>query len=231
MTELGELTKIGVKYHTDKAWQKKHTETYSKIFDERGIDRNSEINFLEVGISHGCSHLMWYDYFKNANIIGLDIWKIDEYYNKPGLTPNDEIKYFTDTDGEKKDKLEYIKHLLKEKDSRLHLFEGCQTDVSGFRLLRAIYNDMHVIMDDASHIDDKTKETFLHAFPLLVSGGIYIIEDLESFGSKVQRKVIKDFAYWKDNGKFNYLENFDDIESAELIHSGGGYMFGLICKK
>ena len=121
--------------------------------------------------------------------------------------------------------------MLKEKDSRLHLFEGCQTDESHFRLLRAIFNDMHVIMDDASHIDDKTKETFLHAFPLLVSGGIYIIEDLESFGSKVQRKVIKDFAYWKDNGKFNYLENFDDIESAELIHSGGGYMFGLICKK
>jgi hypothetical protein len=46
-------------------------DSYDEIFEK--FDRNSNINFLEIGIQKGGSLLAWKDYFTNSNIYGVDI--------------------------------------------------------------------------------------------------------------------------------------------------------------
>jgi len=69
---MDDLTKIGIKYHTDKAYHHKYTTYYHNIFNKY---RNSPIRFLEVGISKGPSMRMWNDYFNNIELVGIDINK------------------------------------------------------------------------------------------------------------------------------------------------------------
>jgi len=49
--------------------------TYGKAYDMifESFDRNSELDILEIGIQRGGSMCAWKDYFKNANIYGVDI--------------------------------------------------------------------------------------------------------------------------------------------------------------
>jgi SAM-dependent methyltransferase len=46
-------------------------DSYDEIFEQ--FDRNSNIDFLEIGIQKGGSLLAWKDYFINSNIYGVDI--------------------------------------------------------------------------------------------------------------------------------------------------------------
>lgn len=54
-------------------------DSYDEIFEE--FKRDSEINFLEIGIQKGGSLLAWAEYFTNGNIYGVDIIDcvLDEY--------------------------------------------------------------------------------------------------------------------------------------------------------
>lgn len=69
---MDDLTKIGIKYHTDKAFHHKYTTYYDTIFSKF---RNSYIRFLEIGISKGPSMRMWNEYFNNKELVGIDINK------------------------------------------------------------------------------------------------------------------------------------------------------------
>jgi hypothetical protein len=65
-------------------------------------------------------------------------------------------------------------------EERIHFFEGSQTDT---RFLSEVANKMapdgfDIIIDDASHIGEYTKQSFWHLFNNhLKPGGLYIIED------------------------------------------------------
>lgn len=71
---MDELTLLANKYGSDKGnlYGSKHnfTEIYSKYFN---FFRYKKINLLEIGINDGSSLKMWYDYFPNATIYGIDI--------------------------------------------------------------------------------------------------------------------------------------------------------------
>jgi hypothetical protein len=43
-----------------------------------------------------------------------------------------------------------------------------------------IYDRPNIIIDDASHINKLTIQSFMILFPLLAPGGIYVVEDIES---------------------------------------------------
>ena len=60
-------------YDTDKG-RTDYLEKYESYFHHL-TDR--KINLLELGIKRGGSLLMWRDYFKNGQIIGLDIDPVD----------------------------------------------------------------------------------------------------------------------------------------------------------
>jgi len=67
---MSELEEIGKKHGTDKGT----IHSYLKIYEEKFEKwKNSSISLLELGVQKGCSCKMWLEYFKEANIIGIDI--------------------------------------------------------------------------------------------------------------------------------------------------------------
>jgi 8-demethyl-8-alpha-L-rhamnosyltetracenomycin-C 2'-O-methyltransferase len=61
------------------------------------------------------------------------------------------------------------------------LFEqGSQDDLEFWQRLVDTYGQPNVFIDDASHINPLTIDTFRIMFPMLKSGGTYVVEDLES---------------------------------------------------
>lgn len=68
---LDKLSKLAIKYGTDK-WSRKHhyTPVYYKLFNKQ---RKSFKKVLEIGIGEGPSLRMWRDFFPNAKIYGAEI--------------------------------------------------------------------------------------------------------------------------------------------------------------
>lgn len=65
---------------------KRHTYidyVYGEIFERL---RYSATNILEIGAFTGGSHLLWRDYFPNANIIGMDIDDCPALHNQERIT-------------------------------------------------------------------------------------------------------------------------------------------------
>lgn len=68
------LTILANKYQSDKGTEYSSKHGFSDIYDDYFISfKNKLINILEIGVHDGSSLKMWYEYFPNANIIGLDI--------------------------------------------------------------------------------------------------------------------------------------------------------------
>lgn len=77
------LTELANKYKSDKGTEygSKHgfTLIYEKYFNKL---KNDYINILEIGINDGSSLKMWYEYFINAKILGLDINNKSSFNNE-----------------------------------------------------------------------------------------------------------------------------------------------------
>lgn len=62
----------------------------------------------------------------------------------------------------------------------------------------------HIIIDDASHMNQLTIQSFKHLFPWLKSGGYYVIEDIES-------------SWWDEHG-FDGNTDFCNFSAATTIN-------------
>ena len=72
INNLDSLTKLAIKYKTDKCPQIKHP--YTPVYFELLKDKRESVKkVLEIGIGKGASLLMWRDFFPNAQIYGVDI--------------------------------------------------------------------------------------------------------------------------------------------------------------
>lgn len=121
----------------------------------------SKISVIECGVGGyqysdrgGESLRMWYEYFPNAKLIGIDI------HTKEGIL-----------------------------NDRTEFWQGNQIDAG---LLQAIIEreagaERRIVIDDASHINPLTIETFNIVFPLLKSGDMYFVEDVHT-------------SYWNEHG-------------------------------
>ena len=67
---MDDLTKIGIKYNTDKATFHNYTGFYNEYFK---TVRNEKLTILEIGILNGNSLLTLQEYFPNAEIHAVDI--------------------------------------------------------------------------------------------------------------------------------------------------------------
>lgn len=63
------LQELGLKHNTDKAHTHFYMDNYEKHLEPL---RDKEITLLEIGIAGGCSLNLWNEYFKNANVYGID---------------------------------------------------------------------------------------------------------------------------------------------------------------
>lgn len=65
-------------------------------------------------------------------------------------------------------------------NGRIRIYQGSQDDIQFLGGLIAAEGRPNIIIDDASHINNLTIQSFAILFPLLAPGGIYVVEDIES---------------------------------------------------
>ena len=149
---MSELNALALKHGTDKSSEYHDYcgiyESYLEVF------RNANVALIELGVGGydyidrgGESLRMWYEYFPNAKLIGIDV------FPKQGIINN-----------------------------RTEFWEGSQVDK---HLLKTIFNrnadaEKRIVIDDASHHNELTVETFRIIFPMLKTGDLYFIEDVHT---------------------------------------------------
>jgi len=161
------LSQIATKYDTDKGLQH---HGYTEIYDKYFHDFIGKgITMLEIGV--GGYH------FNNRGGGSLNMWA--EYFDNARIIGVDL----------------YDKSAIK-KDHRVELHKFSQDDGMAFyNLFQQVIPD--IVIDDASHINDLTIQTFKIVFPYLKEGAIYVVEDTHT-------------SYWKEN-----FRGTTDLESKE----------------
>lgn len=150
--DKNELDILARKYGTDKRTndaEQSIYHDYTIVYYKYLKDKRKEYkNILEIGVREGWSHMMWYDFFPNSMIYGIDD--------------------FSDISCIPKEKIE---------NDRIKILECSQTDEKKINeFFGNIEFDM--IIDDGSHMSWHQQQTFKFLFPRLKHGGYYFIEDL-----------------------------------------------------
>ena len=131
---MNELEIIARKTGTDKRTNDEgqniyhgYTDTYFKLF---GNEKYEYQNLLEIGVQAGNSHLMWYEFFPNATIYGIDLGTDPLYKN----VSNDRIKILLADQSDENTILEYFKNIMLNVviDDGSHL---CKHHQQSFRFL------------------------------------------------------------------------------------------------
>jgi cephalosporin hydroxylase len=133
---------------------KELVDQYANFFSRHADFRPHRV--IELGIFDGGSTAFWYEMFRPQKHVALDIQDQTDppyfrrYIESRGLT--DRIKTYWKTD---------------------------QTDITQLRTIVETEFDgpPDLVIDDASHLYRQTRASFEVLFPLLMSGGLYLIED------------------------------------------------------
>jgi hypothetical protein len=157
-SEQGVLDELGRISQTDKS---SDHHDYCKVYESYlSSFKYSNVSVIEIGVGGyeftdrgGQSLRMWYQYFPNGKIIGIDIYK------KEGII-----------------------------NDRTEFWQGSQTDENLMKTIidREENAEIRIVIDDASHVNKLTIETFKKVFPMLKSGDLYFVEDVHT-------------SYWEDH--------------------------------
>lgn len=124
---------------------------FCPIYEDYLINsRNNEINFFEIGIGG-------YD-DPNAGGASLRMW--EAYFPKANIYALD----FYDKQA----------HAAP----RVKIFKGSQDDEALLTKIAGEIGRIDVVLDDGSHHSSHVIKSFQVLFPLLASGGLYIVEDV-----------------------------------------------------
>ncbi len=141
---------------TDKNTSHSYIDTYERLFQEKKTKKN---NILEIGIGapyhdkrNGGSIKLWYDYFQNSTIYGLDI--IDISNVNECILNNERIKLYTSINA-------YDENFIKETFTNNNI-------------------TFDILIDDGPHTLESMIFFVKHYLHLLNSGGILIIEDIQN---------------------------------------------------
>ena len=156
------LHEIAKKYNCDKL-DLGYTKHYEKKFESI---RNNVTKILEIGLNTGGSHLMWLDYFPNANVYAIDnrIVYEDKVFDK--RTRRDMVM----VDGWD----------IRDKE-RSFVFRGNQSSVEDLnKFISKNGDEFDIIVDDGGHSMRQQQTSLKILYKYLKSGGIYVIEDLHT---------------------------------------------------
>ncbi len=139
--------------YSDKNRCNKDGHSYGKTYSEllQPI-RDTAKNVMEIGIAHGGSIKLWYDYFLNATIYGLDILNYHPDWEQTKIINNSRIKLLTNTDA-------YNTQFIT------NYFSNIKFDM---------------ILDDGPHTLESMIFSAKYYSNLLTDNGILIIEDVQS---------------------------------------------------
>ena len=153
-----DLTKLALHFGSDKAGSHEYTKTYNEHLKNF---RKAKINLLEIGVG---GH-------EDPNFGGhsLRMWK--KFFPNGGIFSIDI----------------FDKKSLEEK--RIKIFQGSQDDEKFIQdVFKNIDNGVDIVIDDGSHINMHVIRSFEIIFPLMNSGGIYIVEDTHTSYTKQIKK-------------------------------------------
>lgn len=152
-----ELCEIGKKYDTDKSSQRnnvsdnRHCHPYTLFYDFLFRNKKDEnLKIAELGILHGCSLLMWREYFINSEIYGFEF-------------ENSLIDIF-------------IKNFNNERITLSNIDVTNENSIkNAFSNLNILYD---IIIDDTTHMFEDQIRVIKNVHKYLKPGGILIIEDI-----------------------------------------------------
>jgi len=149
-----DLCNIAIRCGTDKA-EHGYTIQYDKYFSSL---RDEKISLLEVGIHKGASLSAWSEYFSNSTIYGIDNCS-GGHTDQPFFDPTNEQDF------------ERLRQL------GFNIFNADQSNRDSLKMatLGTKYN---IIIDDGSHFQADQQISLGVLFPLIESGGFYVIEDV-----------------------------------------------------
>lgn len=168
---------------TDKDTIHSYLRVYHSIFH---CKKESAKNVLEIGIFDGGSLWIWYNYFNQAHIYGIDISPISRFWDK-------------------------IKRI-----NRIHLFpeQNAYNRTFTQKEFRDKNIKFDIIIDDGPHTLQSMKDAINLYLPLLSPKGIFIIEDLQSINWFDELKKITPKEYHKYVISYDLRKTknrFDDI--------------------
>ena len=145
---------------SDKNTDHNYAHAYTYLFNKTFINRNDEINFLEIGIANQTPEFSslhaWAKIFSNAKIFGIDI--------DPGkMIHSDRISTYTCS-------------------------QNSLVDLSRFRQDTG-YCKFDIILDDGSHIFSDALYSFEYLFKSLKTNGLYMIEDVSKLSQSWEQTV------------------------------------------
>lgn len=132
---------------TDKNTGHSYLEIYEKLI---GHKKDTAKQILEIGIFHGGSIKLWYDFFPNATVHAIDVMPLE--YVWPEIRNKDRIKLYTSTDAYNP---QFIMNTLFSQNIRFDM-----------------------IVDDGPHTLESQKECVFNYSHLLADNGVLIVEDL-----------------------------------------------------
>ena len=132
----------------DKSAKHHYHTVYEPEFDTL---RNEPINILEVGVFKGDSIKAWLEFFPNATIYGIDIFK--------RVRPEE---------------IEVLNH------ERVKWLKGDSTNIAVRDMVKKQWPRIRfdVIIDDGLHTPDANAKTLHNLFPLLKKNGKFYVEDV-----------------------------------------------------
>lgn len=170
------LSELAIKFGSDKHGHHYYCQHYEKHFLPF---KDKECVFLELGI--GGYH------FPDRGGAGLKMWR--EWFTKASVTGID----IFDKSG-----------INWPQQNKLNIYQGSQNDTEFLRSLIETIGRPNIIVDDASHNNKLTIQSFRILFDQLAPGGIYAIEDIESS--------------WWQNDEFEGCEDHQDMKANTAIN-------------
>jgi len=167
---------------TDKNTIHSYLEVYEELFSDK---KNTARNVLEIGINEGGSIKLWYDYFENSTIYGLDIIKIKDIW--PILLNNKKIKIGCFD--------AYSKEFIRKQLSSLNV-------------------KFDILIDDGPHTLESMINFINGYLQFLEDKGILIIEDVQSIEwiDKLKEVVPEKFQTYIEVYDLRHIKNrYDDI--------------------
>lgn len=159
------LRSLGALYGTDKVAHG-FCDTYDNKF---GSVKSTVLQVLEVGVFFGSSLRMWQDYFPQATIHGIDTF--EGLQGNGSRFPNADKFYKEWTEG-------------TYNTPRIKLYKCDQSreiDLVKFAVeMKSQGIRFDIIVEDGSHLMRDQQITLKHLFPLVKSGGYFVIEDIHT---------------------------------------------------
>ena len=170
------LGKLFDKYKCDKTAKHMYDTVYEPLFEKH---KDDEINILEIGVFKGASTMALLEYFPNAQIHGIDVFK--------RVAIPDTVCYGQE---------------------RVHLMRGDSQNMAIGPRVRSAWGAIKfdIIIDDAMHTPAANMKTLHACLPLLNDVGTYFIEDVWPLESMTTKQLAHPWLQ-RNAHAYNALDN------------------------